>query len=179
MLQNLPHIRIIYRMAKDFLISAFRRVQLRIQSRHDTAPSDYPDEDSLQDAFCRLWMRREEISEQKEAEGFLSVTARNIRIDHHRHRSAFPEVDLESMTSEPVSSDEPAEEKSQLLTDVESLIERELSERDREMLYRRERDGWEFDELAEYYGISEANARMIVSRSRKRIRELYRKRKEL
>ncbi|MDE6855666.1 MAG: sigma-70 family RNA polymerase sigma factor, partial [Muribaculaceae bacterium] len=40
-------------------------------------------------------------------------------------------------------------------------------------LYPRDRDGWEFDEIAESFGISEANARMIVSRARKTIRSLY------
>ncbi|MDE6023643.1 MAG: sigma-70 family RNA polymerase sigma factor [Muribaculaceae bacterium] len=165
-------------MTKDFLISAFRRVQLRMQSRHDPGYSDYPDEDSLQDAFCRLWSRREQITGQSEAEGFLSVTARNIKIDHARHRTAFPEVGLAEMTREPAYSSDLSDEKKQLLIDVESLMKRELSERDQEILYRRERDGWEFDELAEYYGLTESNVRIIVSRSRKKIRELYRKRKE-
>lgn len=178
MLQNSFYIRIIIRMTKDFLISAFRRVQLRMQSRHDSDYSDYPDEDSLQDAFCRLWARREQIAGQSEAEGFLSVTARNIKIDHARHKTAFPEVSLEEMTNEPTYAYDQQGERKQLLIDVESLMRSELSDRDREILYRRERDGWEFDELAEYYGLTEANVRIIVSRSRKKIRELYRKKKE-
>ena len=149
-----------------------------MQSRHDSGYSDYPDEDSLQDAFCRLWTRRGQIAGQSEAEGFLSVTARNIKIDHARHRTAFPEVSLEEMTSEPSYSSDMSDEQRQLLMDVESLMKRELSDRDREILCRRERDGWEFDDLAEYYGLTEANVRIIVSRSRKKIRELYRKRKE-
>ncbi|MDE6633448.1 MAG: sigma-70 family RNA polymerase sigma factor, partial [Muribaculaceae bacterium] len=49
----------------------------------------------------------------------------------------------------------------------------------REILVHRDHDGWEFDEIASHYQISEANARMIVSRSRKTIREIYLKRQKL
>lgn len=62
----------------------------------------------------------------------------------------------------------------ELITEINRLIDAHLSPRDREILQRHDRDGWEFDEIADHFGISQANARMIVSRARKTIRTIYR-----
>ena len=58
---------------------------------------------------------------------------------------------------------------------IDRLAGEVLSERDKQILYHREKDGWEFDELAEYYGLSESNVRLIVSRARKALRSIYSK----
>ena len=162
-------------MNKEFLISAFRHVRLRMLSKSGAASDRSDEEDALQEAFCRLWTRRESISRQCEAEGFLTVTARNIRIDQGRRRMTHPELDLDS-APEPTARTDDEDTSSDLMTEVKRLMESVLSPRDREILCRRDRDGWEFDEIAGHFGISEANARIIVSRARKTIRETYRKR---
>lgn len=160
-------------MERDFIISAFRNVRRRLMSRRAD-----DDEDALQEAFCRLWTRRADVSSQGEAEGFLTVAARNVSIDSQRRRQSHPESDIDTIDRHP-TTEEDDDYKNEQLETVNRLIDTNLSERDREILRRRDRDGWEFDELAEYFGISEANARMIVSRSRKTIRNLYRKRNQL
>ena len=160
-------------MESDFFISAFRNVRRRLMARH----SD-DDEDALQDAFCRLWTRRDDFSSQGEAEGFLTVAAKNITVDTHRRRQAHPETDIEN-ANQYVSDDEEAYSKNEQILEIKSLIREYLSPRDREILVHRDHDGWEFDEIASHYQISEANARMIVSRSRKTIREIYLKRQKL
>ena len=162
-------------MNKEFLISAFRHVRLRMLSKSGAASDRSDEEDALQEAFCRLWTRRESISRQCEAEGFLTVTARNIRIDQGRKMQSRPEVDLDSAPEIAGHTDE-EDTSADLMAEVARLMESTLSARDREILCHRDRDGWEFDELAEHYGISEANARIIVSRARKTIRETSRKR---
>ncbi|MDE6479460.1 MAG: sigma-70 family RNA polymerase sigma factor [Muribaculaceae bacterium] len=160
-------------MEREFFILAFRNVRRRLMARH----SD-DDEDALQDAFCRLWTRRDDFSSQGEAEGFLTVAARNITVDTHRHRQAHPETDIENANKYTSDDDEASSKKEQIL-EIKSLIRTYLSPRDREILVHRDHDGWEFDEIASHYQISEANARMIVSRSRKTIREIYLKRQKL
>ncbi len=157
-------------MDREIFISAFRNVRRRLMARH----SD-DEEDALQEAFCRLWTRRDDISSQGEAEGFLRVAARNLTIDSHRRRQTYPETDIENANRFQSEDDDGDSVKEQYLK-IQELIERNLSSRDREILLHRDRDGWEFDEIASYYEISETNARMIVSRSRKAIRELYLKR---
>ncbi len=159
-------------MERDFFISAFRNVRRRLMARH----SD-DDEDALQDAFCRLWTRRDDFSSQGEAEGFLTVAAKNITVDSHRRRQAHPETDIENANKFVLDDDGISSQNEQIL-EIKSLIKTYLSPRDQEILIHREHDGWEFDEIATHFQISEANARMIVSRARKTIREIYLKRQK-
>lgn len=154
-------------MERDFIISAFRSVRRRLMSRR----SD-DDEDALQEAFCRLWTRRADFSSQSEAEGFLTVAARNVSIDRRRRRQSHPETDIDTIDRHPVV--EEYNDISDQIAEINRLIDKYLPVRDREILQRHDRDGWEFDEIAEHFGVSQANARMIVSRARKTIRTIYR-----
>lgn len=154
-------------MKEDILTSAFRTFKARFIG----AESSDEFRDSLQEAFCRLWSRKETITDRKQAEGMLAVAARNIRIDMHRRMSAHPEIDIEDIR-EPAASDT-SEENADVYENIDALIRQNLTERDREIMLRRDRDGWEFEEIADYYSISEANARVITARCRKKIRELY------
>ncbi len=159
-------------MDNDFLISAFRSVRRRLRrSRGDD------EEDALQEAFCRLWVRRDNVSSLSEAEGFLTVTSKRLLLDGMRRKQAHPETDLVGMEVRPPTEED--EDISERFNEIQHLIDQSLSARDREILMRRDHDGWEFDEIADYFEISEANARMIVSRARKTIRELYRKRSDI
>ncbi|MDE6342186.1 MAG: sigma-70 family RNA polymerase sigma factor [Muribaculaceae bacterium] len=159
-------------MDNDFIISAFRAVRRRLRRS-----SGDDEEDALQEAFCRLWVRRGDVSSLSEAEGFLTVTSRRIILDGLRRKQAHPETDLEGIEAGPPADDE--EDVQARFNEIQRLIDKSLSPRDREILGRRDRDGWEFDEIAEYFKISEANARVIVSRARKTIRDLYRKRNDI
>ncbi|MDE7410247.1 MAG: sigma-70 family RNA polymerase sigma factor [Muribaculaceae bacterium] len=156
-------------MERDFIISAFRNVSRRFRSgRTDD------DEDSLQEAFCRLWTRRGDFSSMGEAEGFLTVAARNVSIDRQRRRQAHPETDIDTVCHHPAAGED--NDRSDLITEINRLIDTCLSPRDREILRRHDRDGWDFEDIAEHFGITQANARMILSRARKTIRTLYRQR---
>lgn len=78
----------------------------------------------------------------------------------------------------PTTTADDRQERRELYGEVTGLIDKELSERDRRILYLRDRDGWEMDDIALEMGISEANVRVILSRSRKIIRQIYLKRKQ-
>lgn len=162
-------------MDTEILISAFRNIRHRLRSR--TGGDD--DEDALQEAFCRLWTRRSSIASQSDAEGFLSITSRNISIDRFRSKSSHPEIALDALTDREEPNDEEGNPSEDLYNEVQRLISENLSDRDRDILNRRDRDGWEFDEIADYFGISESNARLVVSRARKTIREFYRNRQTI
>ncbi len=160
-------------MNGDFLTTAFKRIRSRLRG------SDFADEDSddaLQDAFCRLWTHRDSIKGESQAEGLLAVTSRNIRIDGFRRKKVYPSVGLDDAVESfelPDQSDDVAD----TYRRVERLVEEVLSPRDREILFLRDRDGWDFEDLSQRFGLTEANLRMIVSRSRKTVREIYRKQK--
>lgn len=130
--------------------------------------------DSLQDAFCRLWSRKEYFTEMEQAENILKTTAKNIRIDNFRLKARHPETDITELNSLP-DSDQTENAVDETFLIVDRIVKENISERDREILYLRDRDGWDYEDLALRFNLSEANIRMIVSRSRKMIRELYRK----
>lgn len=150
---------------------AFQRIRTRFHRGDDDNDSD--SDDALQEAFCRLWGKHRDITDITHAEGLLVTASRNIRIDGFRHQQSHRSVPLSEI------ADPPLEEEEYTVADtyerVTRLASKYLSDRDREILYLREKDGLEFSELAERYNISEANVRMIVSRARKALREIYRK----
>ncbi|MDE6403386.1 MAG: hypothetical protein K2K86_06235, partial [Muribaculaceae bacterium] len=64
-------------------------------------------------------------------------------------------------------------ERQQVIDRVNEIKSLHLSERDREILLRRDRDEWSFEELAEHFNLTPANVRMIVSRARATVRNIY------
>lgn len=159
-------------MNGENLISAFRRVSLRFKSRIKATGEADDVEDALQDAFCRLWSRRADITGERQAEGLLVTASRNLRIDNVRRRQAHPESSIEDLGDIGFLQQE-EDGVSDLYRKIDKLASENLSQRDREILYHREKDGWEFEDLAQFYGLSEGNVRLIVSRARKNLRNLY------
>ena len=154
-------------MNGENFISAFKRVRLRFRLRGSISGAGDDTEDALQDAFCRLWSRRDEISGAGHAEGLITTTVRNICIDDARRRQAHPQSDIEEVRETGTPPDDDREYADELYRKIDRIAAERLSQRDREILYHREKDGWEYDELAEMYGLSESNVRMIISRARK------------
>lgn len=164
-------------MKGDFLTSAFRHIRSRMASGRGAMADEEDPEDALQEAFCRLWKNRERYDGAAQAEGSLATAVRNIRIDGYRRNQTHQKVNLSELNDPPAETAESLDEVMDLYREVDRLVRQHLSERDRGILYHRDKDGWEFDEIAEHYHLSEANVRMIVSRGRRTIREIYQKQK--
>lgn len=157
-------------MNGELLTNAFKKLRARIKR-----PEGGDDEiaDSLQEAFCRLWSKKPEISGDAHAENLLALTARNIRINNYRSNSRHPLTSIDTIEGT-IPQDSDDEEISDIYSEVDRLVRKNLSERDREILYLRERFGWEFEDIAGKFSLSEGNVRLIVSRARKTVREVYR-----
>lgn len=164
-------------MSEETLTSTFillRRKFLRLASRF------FPDEedanDALQEAFCRLWPKRDEIGSRQEAEAMTVATVRNLGIDAYRRRQSVQWLELneerDGGVAEPVSDE--LERREQFRT-VETIIDRHLTEVQRTIVRRREYDGAEFSEIAAELGMEEPAVRMQLSRARKTIRMCYQK----
>ena len=160
-------------MEEDKLTTAFRRISMRLRqsARKLTGTADDAD-DVLQEAFFRLWRKRSEIHDEEHAEKLLTAIVHNVGIDLLRYRARYSDE-----TPEEQAEQAPDEDRTELLSDITALIDRTLTGEQRQILYERDRDGWEIEDIALRHGLSEANVRMILSRSRKRVRELYQKRK--
>lgn len=160
-------------MEEDKLTTAFGRISMRLRqsARKLTGTADDAD-DVLQEAFFRLWRKRSEIHDEEHAEKLLTAIVHNVGIDLLRYRARYSDE-----TPEEQAEQAPDEDRTELLSDITALIDRTLTDEQRQILYERDRDGWEIEDIALRHGLSEANVRMILSRSRKRVRELYQKRK--
>lgn len=157
------------------------RIKGRLQMTARRIVSDEAVDDALQDAFVRLWSRRSDFDSATAVEGVAVTTVRNICIDTLRRDAVRRHDDIDDNPSAAAVTDDygdDTQERRVLYGEVTELIDKELSERDRRILYLRDRDGWEMDDIALEMGISEANVRVILSRSRKIIRQIYLKRQQ-
>lgn len=166
-------------MKEELLTSVFMRIKGRLRLTARRIVGDDAVDDALQDAFVRLWSRRSDFESEHAVEGVAVTTVKNICIDSLRRDTVRRHDDIDDNTSVASVTDDYYErqEQGELYGEVTDLIERQLSERDRRILYLRDRDGWEMEDIALELGISEANVRVILSRSRKTIRQIYQKRK--
>ena len=105
------------------------------------------------------------------------VTAmRNTCIDTIRRRREVTAIDDTALSQTPENEiQEPSA--GDLYEEVNRLIMQTLTERDRDIMLMRDRDGYELDAIAARTGLTEANIRVILSRARRAVREAYRNRK--
>ncbi len=159
-------------MSEEVLISTFTKLRRRFLQLANRFLSDEEDaNDALQDAFCRLWPRRDSIRTCQEAEALTVTTVRNLCIDKVRRRK-LPTVELES-EGLGGSSEDCEEEREELFREVERLIESELTPLQQLILRRKEYEGVTLETIARELGMQPAAVRMQLSRARKTIRECY------
>lgn len=162
-------------MKTDLLTLTFQRLRPRLfQKARGVLADDEDARDVLQDVFFKLWSVRESIESERHAAGLATTTVRNLSIDRLRRKQVHP---TDSISSTPELIDVPDasadDSRAETLRRVNMLIEANLSARDRQILILRDRDEWEFEEIALKFNITPANARLIVARARKTIRTLY------
>lgn len=130
-------------------------------------------EDILQDAYCKLWNRREELTEIQNPEAFSVTLVKNLCLDFLRSaRANRREEQIESVQPACESTPDREMEKANELEIIKKLIER-LPENQRRVLKLRGFDDCSMDEIEEITGLSAVNIRTLLSRARKAIREQY------
>ncbi len=161
-------------MKKEFLTTVFIRARERLLRRAAAiVDSDAEAQDLVQEAFCRLWSSPRQPGDESAAEALALTAVRNAGIDALRSRARHRETpveDAEAELGEEPSSDSEADE---TFSRVSHIIDLSVSPRDRDIFFRRERDGWEYSEIAGHFSISESNARQIVARTRRTVRDTY------
>ena len=133
-------------------------------------------EDALQEAFARLWVRRERIRSSGEAEALITTTVKNLSIDAYRHHTDHPEAEIDD-ERDGAFCDEEAERQANLderFKEVQRFISLTLSASQQQVLRMRDYEGREYSEIAQTLQLSETAVRMQLSRARKAIREAYR-----
>ena len=143
----------------------------RITGNHDDAA------DAVQDAFVKLWQQRIKYESAKHAQGAGMMTVRTTSIDMARRnkRQAVVPIELADDTTEEAIENET----SLAYQQVRRIIENDLSSRQQQIIDLREVQGLEFDDIANRLDMTAANVRVELSRARKRVREIYQRRKEM
>ena len=129
--------------------------------------------DALQDAFCKLWPRRDTINDEAKAEALTGITLRNICIDRTRKRE-LPTVPLDE-EHDTVDTETTYKEREERYNTVKAIIDNELTELQRTIVELKEIEGLEIEEIARRQNMTESAVRMNLSRARNKIRECYRK----
>lgn len=162
----------------DLLTSVFTDLRHRLKGLATGILGDSDDaDDALQDAFCRLWQRRERIASQQEAEALSVTTVHNICIDTLRRHSHSPTVSIDENrdTSDEVvaADDDGVQAREELFNDVERIVSSRLTDQQQAVLRMRDIEGLSFDTIAESLDMQPAAVRVALSRTRKLIREIY------
>ena len=163
-------------MSDKVLISTFTALRKRLlRMAMHILPSEDDAADALQDAFCRLWPRRNQIHSSQEAEALAVTTIRNLCIDRTR-KEKVPLVELDAeRDAHPTESVEERMEREELFQEVEALIDHQLSPLQQLILRKKEYEEQSIEEIAKELDMQQAAVRMQLSRARKTIRECYRK----
>ncbi|MBP5420763.1 MAG: sigma-70 family RNA polymerase sigma factor, partial [Bacteroidales bacterium] len=125
--------------------------------------------DIVQDAFCRLWSRRDSLNSTDEAIAMATTTARNLCIDRLRVASRRQNVAVDEERDADIQR--PTDEvycMREQFDIVNSIIETRLTPMQQQVLKLREFEGRSMDEIAAMLNMDETAVRMNLSRARKR-----------
>lgn len=125
--------------------------------------------DIVQDTMLSLWQKRASLSSDGNIPAYCAAAARNKSLSHIRDTGNV--VSIEDTTVEP--AEEPSErfESKERLSAVESMLER-LPENQKRVIRLFSYSGCSNEEIAEITGFSDVNVRALLSRGRRRLREL-------
>ena len=159
-------------MPRELLTDTYMSLRERFRARARRILGSAEDaEDALQEAFYKLWSRDYDIRTATEAEALLSTAVRNTSLDAVRRRR--DKVPLDAADRLPA---EDRRDRAEQLAAVQGLIRKELSDTQRYIIERVEYGGLTQEQIALELGMQPATVRMQLSRARKTIRELYKKR---
>ena len=129
-------------------------------------------EDILQDAYYKLWSRRNELADVRNPEAFCVTLVKNLCLDFLRSpRAGRHDEDVTLSTD---SSPDKELEMQDKVEQVRHLINR-LPENQRQVLRLRGIEDCSIDEIEQITGLSAVNIRVLLSRARKIIREQFEK----
>ncbi len=158
-------------MKRDKVVSIFTHLHQRLHTTARNIAGDDNADDILQDAFCKLWTLKNLPSDQQQTEKIASTIVRNVSIDYRRSAERKTQSSIDKADTENSQNNDIRE----LFVTVKHIIELQLSDMQRQVLWMRDYEGYSFAEVAEKMCITEENARQILSRARKTIRETYKR----
>ena len=119
--------------------------------------------DIVQEAFAKLWVKREDVDGKKSKSYLFSIAYHSI-IDHVRKVKRMNEHNLGVERIEDMASQ--IENKQWIEEGLNKLTEQERS-----LVLLRDYEGYKYDELAEMTGLSLSQVKVYLFRARKKFRD--------
>ena len=132
-------------------------------------------EDILQEAYCKLWNKRDELAGILNPEAFSVTLVKNLCLDFLRSpraRHNEGEESLEKIVLATDSSPEKEQEEKDDIRYVHKLIEL-LPNNQRQVLRLYSMENYSYEEIEQLTGLSTANIRTLLFRASKFIREKF------
>ncbi|MDR0843940.1 MAG: sigma-70 family RNA polymerase sigma factor [Tannerella sp.] len=129
-------------------------------------------EDILQDAYCKLWIRRDELAGIQRPEAFCVTLIKNLCMDFLKSPGNQMSCDLtETIFIEAETRPDEEFESKEKLRQIERLIDK-LPEKQRLVIQMRAYGDCSLEEIEAATGESAANVRVLLSRARKTLRDM-------
>jgi RNA polymerase sigma-70 factor, ECF subfamily len=126
--------------------------------------------DIVQEAFIKLWNRREKLDEYRSVEAFAMIITRNLCLDKIKAKK-YPVDRLENIKADmPGNDTESKLEYVELADHIKEIINK-LPEQMKTIMQLRDIEGYELKEIAAIVGMNENAIRVSLSRARKKVRE--------
>lgn len=129
-------------------------------------------EDLVQEAYMKLWDKRDGLSAVNNPEAFSVTLVKNMCFDILRsgkHLLSKQTVDISAISDTPINDRMEEREEAQ---QIKSLIA-SLPEQQQKVIVLKDVKGCSYEEIEEITGLNAINIRVLLSRARKRIREQY------
>lgn len=130
-------------------------------------------EDILQEAYCKLWNKRDELENISNPEAFSVTLVKNLCLDFLRSpqaRHSREEETLEKIMIAADSAPDKEQEEKDTVRHIQRLIG-QLPANQRQVLRLYGMEECSYEEIEQLTGLSASNIRTLVSRARKFIRE--------
>lgn len=132
-------------------------------------------DDAMQDTFCRVWKSRDRLSECGNTPGFVLATMRNVCIDNIRSRASVAQVPIELMPDSEIKDDKDRDAIKDVYDDIVAIMSSQLSDTQRDIMRMRDVEGMAYSDIAGIMHMEETAVRVNLSRARKTVRNIYRK----
>lgn len=127
-------------------------------------------EDAIQDIMLKLWVKRHQIENHPNINGFVFLTAKNYCLDILRRKN--PELQDSNLYLNIFESENGHEDlKLKELKQVVLKIIENIPDSQGEILVMRDLDGLEFEEISALTQLKIEHIRVLLSRARKQVRE--------
>ena len=140
------------------VLTIFTCIRQRLHTTARSIAGEDNADDVLHDAFCKLWTER-----------IAATIVKNVSIDYLR--SAQRSVQPANVCG--ATDDAKEQDMRERFDAVKRIVEMQLSDTQRRVLWMRDYEGYSFAEIAAAVDMTEENVRQTLSRARKQIRETY------